>query len=134
MGRRKSITKISAIAPILASAIRTHNQHLKKMKGDQIGDGHSAVLGSIEREFYTNLQVRMPLALNKQDLPVWEPSRQGNNKSRTSAQLVKESAIEQRLMGLRQIGENIVNRSYTELENDLEIIKKIIVIVFILII
>ena len=123
-GEGNQSQKISAIAPILASAIRTHNQHLKKMKGDQIGDGHSAVLGSIEREFYTNLQVRMPLALNKQDLPVWEPLRQGNNKSRTSAQLVKESAIEQRLMGLRQIGENIVNRSYTELENDLEIIKK----------
>ena len=123
-GEGNQSQKISAIAPILASAIRTHNQHLKKMKGDQIGDGHSAVLGSIEREYYTNLQVRMPLALNKQKLPIWEPSRQGNNKSRTSAQLVKESAIEQRLMGLRQIGENIVNRSYTQLENDLEIIKK----------
>ena len=35
------------------------------MKGDQIGDGHSAVLGSIEREFYTNLQVRMPSFENR---------------------------------------------------------------------
>ena len=126
-GEGNQAQKMLAIAQLFNTAKNVHKRHLDKQakEAETIDDNTAnAIIDTIANEYVRNAQARFPAALKKQAIPDWQSRRGGSNKKRTTQQLAKEMAVEDSLKGLMVIGENVINRSISQLNKDLEILDK----------
>ena len=136
-GEGKTPEKINAVAAVVSKAIAVHKAHLESMVGKDVTPRqHLGMLETIRNEYVQNAKsalkdgFRNPrgggelIAPGEEEGPeFWERHRQVNG-MRTSEQLLDEHELEDKLDGILSIGQNIVNRNFQELENDIKLLDR----------